>query len=80
VKRIPEVGDRDCYVLHRICAKPELDGVKDVTIYVDAETWLQVGSVLKDDKGLLIGSYYFRDIKLNPEFKKDQFTPAGLNP
>jgi hypothetical protein len=78
IKKVKEVGDRTCFTLHRVCDKPELDGVKDVTIYVDTETWLQVGSVMKDTDGLLIAAYYFRDVKLNPEFKKDQFKPAAM--
>ncbi|OAI53169.1 hypothetical protein AYO44_16250 [Planctomycetaceae bacterium SCGC AG-212-F19] len=78
--KVKEVGDKECYILKRIAKEPENDGVKESLYYFDSDTWLQVGVVLKDDKGLLIGSYYFRDLKLNPEFKKDQFTPAALKP
>lgn len=78
VKKVKEAGDRSCYVLHRALKKPDRDGVSDATMYIDVETWLQVGTVLKDAEGNLLGSYFFRDLKLNPEFKKDQFTKAAL--
>ena len=76
-----EAGDRVCYTLRRDqYPKPEEDGVTELTIYIDKETYLQVGAVLKGEGGKLIASYYFRDIKLNPEFKADQFTRAALTP
>ena len=78
-KKVAEVGDRVCYVFTRgPYDKPEEDGITEATYYVDKETWLQVGSVLKGDDGL-IGTYWFRDIKLNPDFKPDTFTRKGLN-
>jgi hypothetical protein len=73
-KKVKEAGDRVCWALRRLVAKPAADGVTDLTIFVDKETWLQVGSILKGAEGELIADYFFRDIKLNPEFKKDQFT------
>jgi hypothetical protein len=77
VKKIKEAGNRDCWVLRRTARTPEND-VKETTLYFDTETWLQVGIVQKDAEGLLVASYWFRDIKLNPEFKNDQFQPASL--
>ena len=57
-------------------------GHTSVTVMIDAERWLQVGSVLEragpDGKPVLIASYYFRDIELNPTFEPDTFTEAGL--
>jgi outer membrane lipoprotein-sorting protein len=47
-------------------------------MYVDKETWLQVGSVLKGEEGQLIGEYFFRDVKLNPRFKPGTFTRDAL--
>ena len=80
LKKVPEVGDRTCFVMRRINKTPDPDGVKETTFYVDAENWLQTGAVSKDETGLLVGSYFFRDVKLNPTFGKDQFTPAALKP
>lgn len=81
VVNLKEAGDRPCYKLRRTkFEKPEADGITEYTGYIDKETWLQVGSVLKGDEGKLIGEYYFRDIKLNPEFKEGQFTRAALVP
>jgi hypothetical protein len=76
-----ETGDRPCYVLRRTrYAHPEADGVTELTIYVDKETLLQVGSVATGEGGKIIGEYYFRDIVLNPEFPPTQFTRAALKP
>jgi hypothetical protein len=76
---LPEAGDRTCYKLRRAkYAKPEEDGVTDLTIYFDKETWLQVGSVLKGDNDQYIAQYFFRDIKLNPEFKPETFAKEAL--
>jgi hypothetical protein len=76
-----ETGDRPCYVLRRTqYAHPEADGVTELTIFVDKETLLQVGSIARGEGGKLIGEYYFRDIVLNPEFSSGQFTRAALKP
>ena len=77
-KKVPEAGNRTCYVFKRApCDKPEEDGVTEATLYVDKETWLQVGSVLKGEEGLM-GEYWFHDIKLNPDFKPNTFTHKGV--
>jgi hypothetical protein len=78
--KIKETGDRECWLLQRIAKEPENDGVKESYYYFDTETWLQTGVVLKDADGNLVGAYWFRDIDLNPTFKKDQFEPAALKP
>jgi hypothetical protein len=81
VVRVKEAGDRPCLALRRTrFARPEDDGVTELTVYFDEENWLQVGSVLKGEGGKFIASYYFRDVRLNPEFKPDQFTRSGLKP
>jgi len=80
LRKVHEVGDRLCYTLRRTCAEPEEDNVTDVTIYIDKENWLQVGAVLKDASGKLIGEYMFRDLRINPEFKPNQFTRTALTP
>jgi Protein of unknown function (DUF1571) len=78
-QKIPEVGERVCYVLKRApYEKPEEDGIVSATYYVDKETWLQVGSTLKNADGELIAEYWFRDIKLNPPFKPDTFMRKSL--
>lgn len=59
-------------------AKLRKDGFDTVTIMIDAETWLQVGTELRKANGELIGAYYFRDVELNPTFAPDTFTPAAL--
>lgn len=77
--KVEKAGDRICHKFVRTPYEPvEEEGVNELTIYVDQETWLQVGSVLKDAKGQLIAEYFFRDIQINPEFKADQFTRKAL--
>lgn len=79
VFRVPETGDRLCYKLVRTpYDPPEDEGVNELIIYIDAETWLQVGSVLKDVQGQLIAEYFFRDIRLNPTFSANQFSRGAL--
>jgi hypothetical protein len=79
LKKIKEAGDRECYILKRPhYAKPEEDGICSATFYFDKETWLQVGSTLKNADGDLIAEYWFTDIKRNPEFKPDTFTKNAL--
>lgn len=76
---VPQLGNRACYKFVRTPYEPiEEEGINELTLYFDRENWLQVGSILKDSQGKLIAEYYFRDLKLNPEFKKDQFTRAAL--
>jgi hypothetical protein len=77
--KLKEAGDRTCYKLRRSkYAKPEEDGITELTIYIDKETWLQVGSVLKGENDQYIAQYYFRDIKLNPEFTEQTFKKEAL--
>jgi hypothetical protein len=77
--KLKEAGDRLCYKLRRTkYAEPEEEGVTELTIYIDKETWLQVGSVLKGNNDQYIAQYYFRDIKLNPEFTAETFKKEGL--
>jgi hypothetical protein len=76
-RNVPEAGARDCHVLVRHCSEREDDGMTKLTVYIDAETWQQVGTVLEAN-GELIGSYFFRDIVVNPEFDAKRFKPETL--
>jgi hypothetical protein len=79
VREVREAGNRLCYTLRRTCQKPEEDDISQVTVYIDKETWLQVGTVLKQADGVtLVGEYMFKDIQLNPKFKADQFDASAL--
>jgi hypothetical protein len=84
-QKVEGAGNRSCYVLRRHYDEPENDGVKELTLYIDKQTWLQVGSIVEGPpeepngtKRYLIGEYYFRDIELNPQFSPDQFKEAAL--
>ncbi len=77
--KLKQVGDRPCQKFVRKPYDPvEEEGVNELTIYVDPENGLQVGSVLRDAKGNLIAEYFFRDLILNPTFPADQFSAKGL--
>ena len=58
------------------------EGFTEVTIYIDAERRLQVGTELyrtePDGTRVLVGTYYQRDVELNPTFPPDVFTLEGL--
>lgn len=54
------------------------DSVRTVTVYLDCDTWLQVGTELRRADGELAGSYFFRDLVPNPVFEKGTFTPAAF--
>ena len=76
---VPQLENRRCHMFVRTpYDEKEDEGINEYTIFIDEENWLQVGSVLKDAEGKLIGSYFFSDLKINPDFKKNQFTRAGL--
>jgi hypothetical protein len=77
--KVPATGDRPCYKLVRTpYDPPEEQGLNELTVYIDTENWLQVGSILKDTDGNLIAEYFFRDIKIDPTFKPDQFKKSSL--
>lgn len=79
VKAIKAAGNRPCWVLRRNrYAQVEDDGITEITIYVDKESWLQVGTVLKGEEGKLIGEYFFRDLKINPDFPRGTFSRESL--
>jgi hypothetical protein len=59
-------------------AKIKNDGHSEVTIMLDAETWLQTGTFLKRIDGETTASYYFRDVELNPTFPPETFTVEAL--
>lgn len=82
VVNLEDAGNRPCYKFRRTqYAHPEEEGITELTVYVDKETLLQIGSELRGDfKGekQWIGKYYFRDIRLNPDLKDEMFKPDAL--
>ena len=59
-------------------ATRSLDAFSKVDVMLDAETGLQVGSIIRRADGELVASYFFRDVQLNPAFDKNQFKPTAL--
>ncbi len=60
-----------------VTARNRADAFDAVTIWIDRETWLQVGTE-QTRRGELVARYFFRLTETNPTFTKDEFTPAGL--
>lgn len=55
------------------------DGATDITVMIDAERWIQVGTILKRVGGDLLAEYYFRDLELTATpLPPDTFTMDGL--
>ncbi len=87
---VPELGGKRCHVLRRTCTPPESDRFlasdpepsgdpfATATVLLDPEAWVQVGAELRRADGELVGSYYFRDVVLNPTFTAKDFTRDGL--
>lgn len=80
IKNIKELNDRPCFHVRRISDQPEGDGYTELTLYIDTENWMHTGAIARAPGGKLIGEYYFRDVKTNPEFKPGQFNKEALNP
>jgi hypothetical protein len=80
IEMVEKAGNRLCYKLVRTpYDPPEMkEKINELTIYIDRATLLQVGSILKDEKGEFIAEYFFRDIELNPTFDEGQFTRKKL--
>jgi hypothetical protein len=78
IKKIKELNDLECFVVHSVNKTPTANGVSELTAYYDINTWFQAGSIIKDKDGKQVGEYYFKDVKLNPDFAKDQFKPSAL--
>lgn len=80
LQRIKEAGDRPCWVLRRSrYAAPEgNEHIAGLTVYIDKDSWLQVGTVIKGEGDQFIGTYFFRDIQLNPQLPDETFTPTAL--
>ena len=77
VTAVPALDGRRCHVFHRTAPAPEAEGVTESKIYLDAETKLQVGTVVRAGFDL-VGEYFFRDVELNPPFAADHFAAKHL--
>lgn len=76
-QKVDELGGRECHLVRRHCNPPEEEGMTNVTLYIDAETWFQTGSVLMAGDRL-IGKYFFKNIVVDPPFDGAQFKPETL--
>jgi hypothetical protein len=72
IQSVPELSNLPCHLIRRKCNPPEEEGLTEVTIYLDAKSGFQVGSVLKVNQELL-GSYFFADLELNTRMAENQF-------
>ncbi len=80
IHKLSQVGDRLCYKLVRTPYNPpeEKEQLNELTIFIDQETLMQVGSILRDTEGKLIAEYFFRVVEWNPTFDAKQFTEKAL--
>jgi hypothetical protein len=77
--KLEELNGRVCHKFVRTPYEPmEEDVLNELTLYIDVEHWIQVGSILRDPKGNLLAEYFFRDLELNPEISARQFTKDSL--
>jgi hypothetical protein len=73
-RKVPELDDRECWVVHRADVPGhDPEGIVASTYYFDTATWLQTATVLRDDKGQLVGRYHFRALEVNPTFDEKTF-------
>ncbi|MGL6076477.1 MAG: DUF1571 domain-containing protein [Fimbriiglobus sp.] len=49
-----------------------------VTLWLDTETWLPLGSELMQSNGQPLGRYFFRNLEWNPTITATDFTPAAF--
>jgi hypothetical protein len=77
---VQQTGGRTCYKFRRPkYARPESeDGASGLTVYIDCETLLQVGSIVLGQDGKELGVYFFRNIRLNPEFPAWRFDADAI--
>ncbi len=82
VKRICKTPDVDAFELGGTApTDPEViarDGFGEITVMIDAQRWLQVGTELRKANGELVGAYYFRNVDLNPSFSAKYFSRESL--
>jgi len=78
-ERVEKLDNLVCYKFVRSpYTPPEEDDVADYTFYIDPDTLLHVGSILKNSQGELIAEYFFADVELNPIFSATQFTKKSI--
>ena len=83
--KVFECDQRICFKLKRTYEAPDADGTEDLTLYVDRENFLPVGIVVRGKMDAatgnreLLGEYFFRDLRLNPQFSPQQFNEAAFN-
>ena len=83
--KVIEAGQRVCYKIKRTYSEPESDGAQELTLYVDRENYIPIGVVVKGKvepatgNRELLGEYFFRDVRLNPDLSPEQFKPAAFN-
>ena len=60
-----------------VTARNRADAFDTVTVWIDRETWVQVGTEQHRAEDL-VARYFFHLTETNPTFGKDEFSPAAL--
>jgi hypothetical protein len=79
IQKLPG-GERPCYVLRATFQRPQKDDIVETTVLLDQDTWLQVGTVLHGPQAVLVGRYFYRDLRINASLPPGTFEPAALSP
>jgi hypothetical protein len=81
IRRHCQTDEIDAYAPgddNRVTTKNQADGFRSVTIYLQAESWLQLGTELRREDGELAGAYWFCEFVPNPKLPANQFTAAAM--
>lgn len=72
LQECPALPGKKLHVLERTCSAPDEDGATKVSVYLDAETHLLLGSILEAE-GELLGHYFYRDVQFNARLNANHF-------
>jgi hypothetical protein len=79
IVELKEAGNRPCYkVVRTPYNPPEEDGCNELVIFIDVDSKLQVGSILRDRDNKLIAEYFFYNIDTNATLTDEQFSRDAI--
>jgi hypothetical protein len=81
IRRLCPTDEIDAYAPgddNAVTPKNQADAFRTVTVYLSAESWLQLGTELRRADGELAGAYWFRELVVNPKLPANQFTAAAM--
>lgn len=79
VSTIEELDGGSCHMFRRTLDTTDAEGLHQVTVGLDVETWQPVVNILTDANGKLIASYHFKNFKPVDEFPASAFEKSALS-